>query len=88
MVSATQLIIIKVDAISDEKFEGIAKGFIFTCIMKKIINTLSLYLEGKWCERSSHGRCSVKKGVLRNFATFKGKRPRPATLLKKSLWYK
>ena len=37
--------------------------------------------------RSSHRRCSVKKGVLRNFAKFTGKHLclRPATLLKKSL---
>ena len=49
--------------------------------------------------RSSHRRCSVKKGVLRNFVKFTGKHlcqslflnkvagPRPATLLKKSLWH-
>ena len=48
--------------------------------------------------RGSHQRCSVKKGVLRNFAKFKGKhlsqsfffnkvaRFRPATLLIKRLW--
>ena len=34
--------------------------------------------------RSSHRRCSVKKGVLRNFS--KCLRLRPATLLNKSLW--
>ena len=50
--------------------------------------------------RSSHRRCSVKKGVLRNFAKFTGKHLcqsvffnkvaglRPATLLKKRLWYR
>ena len=50
--------------------------------------------------RSSHHRCSVRKGVLRNFAKFKGKHlcqvlfynkvagPEPATLLKKRLWHK
>ena len=50
--------------------------------------------------RSSHQRCSVKKGVLRNFAKFIGKHLhqclffnkvtglRPATLLKKRLWYR
>ena len=49
-------------------------------------------------DRSSHRRCSVRKGVLRNFAKFTGKRLcqglffnkvaglRPATLLKKRLW--
>ena len=34
--------------------------------------------------KSSHQSCSVKKGVLRNFAKFTG----PATLLKKRLWYR
>ena len=50
--------------------------------------------------RSSHRRCSVKKGVLRNFAKFTGKHLcqslffnkvaglRPETLLKKRLWHK
>ena len=37
--------------------------------------------------RSSHRRCSIKKGALRNFAKFTGKQLyqnlRPATLLKK-----
>ena len=33
--------------------------------------------------RSSHRRCSVRKVVLRNFAGL-----RPATLLKKRLWYR
>ena len=49
---------------------------------------------------SSHQRCSLKKGVLRNFSKFTGKQLRHglflnklaglrlATLLKKSLWYK
>ena len=51
-------------------------------------------------DRSSHRRCSVRKGVLRNFAKFTGKHLcqrlffnkvaglRPATLLKKSLWHR
>ena len=50
--------------------------------------------------RSRHRRCSLKKGVLRNFEKFTGKHLcqrlflnkveglRPATLLKKSLWHK
>ena len=50
--------------------------------------------------RSSHRRCSVRKGVLRNFAKFTGKHLcqrlffnkvaglRPVTLLKKSLWHR
>ena len=49
--------------------------------------------------RSSHRRCSIKKGALRNFAKFAGKQLcqrhffnkvaglRTATLLKKSLWH-
>ena len=50
--------------------------------------------------RSSHRRCSLKKGALRNLAKFTGKHLcprlllnkiaglRPATLLKKSLWHR
>ena len=50
--------------------------------------------------RSSHRKCSVKKGALRNFAKFTGKQLcqslffnkvaglRPATLLKKRLWHR
>ena len=48
--------------------------------------------------RSSQRRCSIKKGVLKNFATFTGKHQRlffitvaglrPATLLKKRLGHK
>ena len=51
-------------------------------------------------DRSSHWRCSVRKGVLRNFAKFTGKHLcqslflnkvaglRPAILLKKRLWHR
>ena len=50
--------------------------------------------------RSSHQRCSVRKGVLRNFEKLKRKHlcqilfynkvagPEPATLLKKRLWHR
>ena len=50
--------------------------------------------------KSSHQRCYMKKGVLRNFTKFKGKHLcqslffdklaglRPATLLKKKLWHR
>ena len=50
--------------------------------------------------RSTHQRCSMKKGVLRNFTKFTGKHLcqslffdkvaglRPATLLKKRLWHR
>ena len=50
--------------------------------------------------RSSHQRCSVKKGVFRNFAKFTGKHlcqvlpfnkvasPEPETLLKKRIWHR
>ena len=42
--------------------------------------------------RSSHWRCSVRKGVLRNFTKSTGKHLceslRPATLLKKRLWHR
>ena len=60
-----------------------------------------MYLETRTSNyRSSHWRCSVKKGVLRNFAKFTEKHMcqrlffnkvaglRPANLLKKSLWHK
>ena len=49
--------------------------------------------------RSSHRRCSLRKGVLRNFAKFARKhlchspffnkfRPQSATLMKKRLWHR
>ena len=40
--------------------------------------------------RSSHQRCSVRKGVLKNFTIFTGKHLclRPAALLKKRLWHR
>ena len=53
-----------------------------------------------WTYRSSHWRCSLRKGVLRNSAKFTGKHLcqslffnkvaglRPATLLKKRLWHR
>ena len=37
--------------------------------------------------RSSHQRCSVRKGVLRNFTKLTGKHLRPATLLKKVTFF-
>ena len=61
--------------------------------MHFLFNNTSLY-------RSSHQRCSMKKGVLRNFTKFPGKHLcqslffnkvaglRPATLLKRRLWYR
>ena len=56
--------------------------------MKTALRTVALNY------RSSHHRCSVEKGVLRNFAKFTGKRLyqslawrlKAATLLKKRLW--
>ena len=54
----------------------------------------------KMTARSSHQRCSVRKGVLRNSAKFTVKHlcqvlfynkvagPEPATLLKKRLWHR
>ena len=62
--------------------------------------------EGAWKQknetylRSSHQRCSMRKGVLRNFTKFTGKHLcqnlffnkfvglRPATLLNKRLWHR
>ena len=53
-----------------------------------IFRLLWLLLKDLLC-RSSHQRCSIEKGVLRNFAKFTGKHLcqslRPATLLKKRL---
>ena len=48
------------------------------------------YQKFVWEFRSIHQRCSVRKGVLRNFAKFTGKhlcqRLFPATILIKRLW--
>ena len=64
-------------------------------ILQYVIGSL-LEIERK---RSIHGRCSVRKGVLRNLARFTGKHLchslflnkvgglRPANLLKKRLWH-
>ena len=58
------------------------------------------WVEKNWRDRSSHRSCSVKKGVLKNFAKFTGKHLcqciffikvaglRPATLLKMRLWHR
>ena len=66
-------------------------------ILLSLYKMLSILLRNKW---SSHQRCSVRKGVLRNFVNFTGKHlwqslffnkiagPRPATLLKKRLWHR
>ena len=63
------------------------------------IDILRLFPEKSWCQvRCNHCRCSVKKGVLRNFVKFTGKHlcqslffnkvaGLPATLLKKRLWH-
>ena len=72
-----------------------------TFVSKKDTDT---WLQGRVCRvriaRNNHQRCSVRKGVLRNFAKFKGKHLcqslffnkvpglRPATLLKKRPWHR
>ena len=38
--------------------------------------------------RTSHRRCSVRKGVLRHFSKFTGNHLKPETLLKKRLWHR
>ena len=55
---------------------------------------ISRFEISKRISRSSHRRCSVKKGVRRNFAKFTGKHQfqspflnKPATFLKKCLWH-
>ena len=78
----------------------------FTCILflqkYKFNNLLSYIAKVLLCEynRSNHQRCSMTKGVLKNFTKFTGKRPcqslffnkvaglRHATLLKKRLWHR
>ena len=53
----------------------------------------------QYCTRSSHQKCSMQKGVLRNFTKFTGKhcarvsfilklKAWPATWLKKRLWHR
>ena len=66
--------------------------------MKKV--NFVLQMSYKLLHRSSHQRCSVRKGILRNFAKFTGKHLcqslffnkvaglSPATLLKKRLWHR
>ena len=73
--------------VSSKKFMSINKQIVK--ISNKVTgNSIAIY-------RSSHRRCSVRKGVLRNFAKVTGKylyqslyfnKVRPATLLKQRLW--
>ena len=61
----------------------------FFVIYIYIYNLLVNYYIGWWLSdsvRSSHQRCSVRKGVLRNFAKFTGKHLRERLSLKKSVW--
>ena len=64
------------------------------CQMPDIYQQILLLLRSHYqviCTfRSNHRRCSVRKGNLRNFTKFTGKRlcHRPASLLKKRLWHK
>ena len=67
-----------------------------TCFLSMLPITSIFY---SIADRSRYRRCSVKKGVLRNFLKFTGKHLRqrlvfnkvaglrPATLLKKSFWH-
>ena len=60
-----------------------------TCFQQN--SSLCFTFAERWLasNRSSHQRCSVKEGVLRNFAKFTGKlQAPPATLLKKRLWHR
>ena len=56
---------------------GIWKHFYFTVFCTRNILWQPKYKKSQPNTRSSHRRCSVRKGVLRNFAT----------LLKKRLWH-
>ena len=62
---------------------------------------MAMFEQPRAKDRSSHQRCSIRRGVLRNFSKFTGKhlyqRPFfnklaglawPATLLKKRLWHR
>ena len=54
-----------------ERYEGFSG---FSKILRCLGNYIShLLLISSICRSSSHQRCSVKKGVLRNFAKFTGK---------------
>ena len=80
----------------------------YQCIANKTVAIRKTTLfKGTWykfrysirCCRSSHQRCSLEKGVLRNFSKFTGQQLRqslffnkvtglrPATLLKRRLWH-
>ena len=73
-------------------------GFVFCKSRTAISKSAKFWYNHQFTDRSSHQRCSVKKGVLRNFAKFTGRHLcqslffikvaglRPATLLKKRLW--
>ena len=77
----------------------VTKWFALPCMFRLFVRFTEAYSES--CQRSkiksSHQRCSVKKGFLRNFAKFPGKQLckslffikvaglRPATLLRKRL---
>ena len=78
-------------------------GTINTDVLQALLHYLidQKKLPGNWVKiRSSHQRCSVKRGVLKNFANFTGKRMcwslcliklqtwRPATLLKMRLQHR
>ena len=52
------------------------------CVIQSWIQCL---LKFSSSSRSSHQRCSIEKGVLKNFTKFTGKGHSPATLLKKRL---
>ena len=77
--------------------EPLNSGIDSSCVNECSTNGDNIAEESK---RSSHWRCSVRKGVPRNFAKFTGKHLcenlflnkvaglRPATLLKKRLWHR
>ena len=84
-----------------KKIKFTIKDFYSKC--EKIVRLLrvcSHLLNKLLTDRCSHQKCSVKKGVLKNFAKFTGKHlcqslflnkvagQRPATLLKEGLWHR
>ena len=80
-----------------KSISSVEDNYSFTLVMY-FFSSFSLQLQTKTIIRSSHRRCSVKKGVLKNFTKFTGKHLfqsllfnnvaglMPATLLKNRLW--
>ena len=60
----------------------------FTLHSRAVVPSRTVFYVCSHISRSSHQRCSVRKGILRNFAKFTGKYVRRATLSKKRPWHR